>query len=207
MAKKKKSSQEKIVGRNWTFEIYPESVDTNYVSILDMLHVAWSESPLHDKDINNNGEPKKAHRHIVLAFEGNKSYEQYLDIVKSVRGVPAPPDTAKVASIRGMVRYFIHRDNPEKAAYLQSDIVDHCGFDSSPYFQYAAHEVKKLLAEIFAFIDAYSILEFSDLMEYACKNYYESWFDLLTVGRQSWIVKCYIDSRRNSLKDDKKSES
>lgn len=207
MAKKKKTSQEKIVGRNWTFEIYPESVDKNYVQILDMLHVAWSESPLHDKDINEDGSEKKPHKHIILAFEGNKSYDQYLDIVKSVKGVSAPAYIAKVSSIRGMVRYFIHRDNPEKASYLQSDIVDHCGFDSSPYFQYAAQEVKKLLADIFAFIDSYSILEFSDLMKYACKNYYESWFDLLTVGRQSWIVKCYIDSRRNSIIDAKKSES
>ena len=33
-------------------------------------------SPLHDSDINADGEPKKPHWHVILTFKGLKSYEQ-----------------------------------------------------------------------------------------------------------------------------------
>lgn len=54
--------------RNWTIVLYPESVPDNWRDILDDLHIEWIESPLHDRDINANGELKKPHWHILLMF-------------------------------------------------------------------------------------------------------------------------------------------
>lgn len=63
--------------RNWTFIGYPnESLPENYAEILDELHIAWVESPVHDKDTNPDGEIKKTHIHFVVSFEGNKSFSQ-----------------------------------------------------------------------------------------------------------------------------------
>ena len=47
--------------RNWSLVVYPESAPENWRDILDDYHIPWVESPLHDKDINPDGEIKKAH--------------------------------------------------------------------------------------------------------------------------------------------------
>lgn len=193
-----------MLGRIWTFEIYPESVDPKYVDILNELHIQWCESPVHNMDVTQEGEHKKDHIHIVLKFEGNKSYKQYKEIAESVKGVPAPEHTAHVESIRGMVRYLIHLDNPEKAQYERENIKTHGGMDIEEYFMYPASLVKLYLAEIIQFIDAEGIEEYCDLLSYACKEYYDTWYDLLTIGHQSFVVCKYLDSKRNSRKQREK---
>ena len=57
-------------GRDWTFIVYPESAPDNWRELLDDTHLRWIESPLHDKDVNEDGEIKKPHWHILLSFEG-----------------------------------------------------------------------------------------------------------------------------------------
>ena len=66
--------------RTWTFIVYPESAPQNWRELLDECHVSWVESPLHDKDVNPDGTVKKPHWHIILLFDGNKSYEQVKEI-------------------------------------------------------------------------------------------------------------------------------
>lgn len=46
--------------RNWTMIGYPgDSLPENYREILnDQLHLSWCESPVHDADVNGNGEEK-----------------------------------------------------------------------------------------------------------------------------------------------------
>lgn len=194
-------------GRNWTFVIYEESVNPLYRNILDNLHIQWCESPYHDRDIDlETGVIKKPHWHIVLCFEGNKSYDQYLDIVASVNGVPAPADTARVNSIRGIVRYLIHLDNPEKAQYERSCIIAHGGMDIQPYFQYPAEMQKRYIQEMQAYCDANCIFEYCDLLDVAARDYYDTWFDLLTVGHQSFVMTKYIDSKRNKYKQSLKED-
>lgn len=56
--------------RMWTFVVYPESAPENWRDILSDYHIPWVESPLHDKDVNPDGEVKKAHWHIILFFDG-----------------------------------------------------------------------------------------------------------------------------------------
>ena len=85
---------------------------------------------MHDLDLNGDGSSKKPHWHIVLIFEGNKSIEQIKQITDSVKGtIPF-----KVASIRSMVRYLAHIDNPDKYQYPVSDIIAHGGADIADYF-------------------------------------------------------------------------
>ena len=63
MTKSKKPVEK---GRDWTFIVYPESTPKNWRDILDETHMRWVESPLHDKDVNPDGELKKEHYHILL---------------------------------------------------------------------------------------------------------------------------------------------
>ena len=116
MAKNKKD----VRARTWTFILYPESAPENWRYILDGYHIPWVESPLHDKDVNPDGTVKKAHRHIILLFDGKKSFEQVKDITDALNA----PIPQKTANTKGLVRYLIHMDNPEKQAFCPG----HAGF-------------------------------------------------------------------------------
>lgn len=71
--------------RNWTFVVYPESAPDNWREIIDEYHTPWIESPLHDKDVNPDGEIKKAHWHVMMMFPTNKSYDQIREITMKLR--------------------------------------------------------------------------------------------------------------------------
>ncbi|HAA0081853.1 TPA_asm: hypothetical protein GDG64_14435, partial [Listeria monocytogenes] len=65
------NQKNKIVkGRDWTFIVYPESAPGDWRDILNKTHLRWIESPLHDKDVNADGEVKKEHWHILLSYDG-----------------------------------------------------------------------------------------------------------------------------------------
>ena len=54
---------------SWTCVVYPgESLPEKWKEILGELMIPWAISPVHDQDVNANGEKKKAHRHLLLAF-------------------------------------------------------------------------------------------------------------------------------------------
>ncbi|MGQ7458473.1 Rep family protein, partial [Streptococcus suis] len=65
-----KTKKEVQKGRDWTFIVYPESAPSNWREIFDETHMRWVESPLHDKDVNADGERKKPHWHILLSSDG-----------------------------------------------------------------------------------------------------------------------------------------
>ena len=60
--------------RYWTIVVYPDSAPQDWRQKLDGLQ--WVESPLHDKDVNADGTPKKAHWHIMIFNSGKISYNQ-----------------------------------------------------------------------------------------------------------------------------------
>ena len=57
-------------GRNFATMVYPESAPENWREILAGYFIPAFISPLHDKDLNPTGEPKKPHHHVMLMFEG-----------------------------------------------------------------------------------------------------------------------------------------
>ena len=62
--------------RNWAFIQYDDSAPEDWREKLSELNIELVESPLHDKDLNPDGSNKKAHRHILVSFKGNKSFSQ-----------------------------------------------------------------------------------------------------------------------------------
>ena len=84
MAERKASDARK---RNFATVIYPESAPENWREILAGYFVPAFVSPLHDKDVNATGDPKKAHHHVMVMFEGKKSDEQVKTMFDSIGGV------------------------------------------------------------------------------------------------------------------------
>lgn len=177
--------------RVWALVIYPDSAPSNWLEQIDELHTEALLSPLHDKDVNPDGEPKKAHYHLLLMFNGVKSYEQVDEIAKAL-GTQHP---VKVQSAKGYARYLIHLDNPEKHQYDRKDIKAFAGVDVAEYLKPSASARYELIAEMMEHVRLYSITEFAELMEYAAKHRRDDWFPVLC-DNSAYVMSKYIQSKR-----------
>lgn len=182
--------------RNWTFLVYTESAPENWKEILQKNFAKTVISPLHDKDMNEDGTPKKPHYHILMMFDGVKSYNQVLDITKSLN---APiPQVAQ--SAKGLVRYMTHMDNPEKAQYKKSDIIAYNGADLTELLKPSSQDRYSMIAEMLQFIDDNQIMEFEDILSYARHEKISTWFPLLC-DNSAYIIDSAIKSKRNRFKE------
>lgn len=162
------SESQELRSNTWTFCIYPDdSLPDNYLEIINSL--SWGVptllSPVHDSDVNGNGMEKKKHIHVMLYFGkgANKSYTQVMKFVSKLNGCPCEV----VHNSVGMIRYFVHRDNPEKAQYKIEDIKGFWGFQYLEAFENLATDEN----EYFSFLEDYC----EDNMIY---NYYQLTFSL-----------------------------
>lgn len=192
MSGNKSSGNKETRTRNWTIVLYPESAPENWRDILDELHIEWVESPLHDKDINADGEPKKPHWHVLLMFGGVKSWEQVLEITGQLNA----PIPQRCHNAKSMVRYMAHLDNPSKAQYSVSDIIGHGGVDLSEMLRPSSSERYTIIAEMTEFISDNDITEFKDLLDYARMYQFDTWFPLLC-DNSAYVIGQYIKSNRH----------
>ena len=178
--------------RNWSVVIYEDSAPSNYIEILDELHIEWIESPWHDKDMNADGTPKKKHKHLGLCCSGVKSYEQIVELVKPLN-CPIPQ---RIHNLRAFTRYLVHLDNPEKAQYDIKGVVAHGGLDVAELLRPSSSLRYTLIGEMLQYVKDNCIIEFQDLVDYAQTNMNDTWFPLLC-DNSAYIVNLYITSQRN----------
>ena len=69
--------------RNWAFVVYPESAPSDWIEQLQLSGAQFAISPLHDKDLNATGEPKKAHWHVIVVY-GSPTTESNVRALQSV---------------------------------------------------------------------------------------------------------------------------
>lgn len=128
--------------RIFTVIAYPESLpglpegaskddaNAHLIEIMDSLCVPYAISPLHDADVLSDGSLKKPHWHIVIKWRNTTTIKA---VIKHVCPALGCPMYAKiVASMRLMLRYLAHQDNPEKAQYNPAEVIYH-GIDPSDY--------------------------------------------------------------------------
>lgn len=173
--------------RNFATVVYPESAPENWIDIIRDSHVNALISPLHDSDINPDGEIKKPHFHVLIMFDSVKTIEQFDDFSKTFGGV----GKEKVNSIRGYARYLCHLDNPEKASY---DINSVISIGCEDYFDIISLPTDKYgnIRDMMRYCIDNDITNFSDLLLYASENN-ESWFRCL-VDNGTYVIKEFLKS-------------
>lgn len=152
--------------RNWAFVLYPESAPQDWVDQLKQSGLKCAISPLHDRDVNPDGEIKKAHYHVIVCYEGPTTYNN----VKSLTDRLNQPIPQPLEQVRGYYRYLTHEDNPEKAQYAKADIQRLNGFDIREYVELTRTEVIRLMKEVQMFIWDNGITEYGDLMNVLLKG-------------------------------------
>lgn len=185
------STKKSIKKRNWAFVLYPESAPADWFDRLKQSGLMGAISPLHDKDVNADGEPKKAHYHVILVYGNTTTYNN----VKSLTDSLNQPIPQALEQIRGYYRYLTHKDNPEKYQYSDSDIVTFGGFDISDFVEMTKSEVTKYIKEIHAFVRDNNITEYSDLCDMLIDAGLEELYEVAI--NHTLFVNSYISSRRN----------
>ena len=159
--------------RNFVTIVYPESAPSNWREMLAETCVPAIVSPLHDKDMNPDGEPKKPHWHVMLMFPGVKSLEQVTGLCKQFGGIK--PQI--VSSVQGQARYLIHKDNPEKYQYKPGEIECFSGADWSEIVKTSRDRYDTLEA-IIAFMDEKKMFSYYNLVNY-CRLNNRQWFEVV----------------------------
>ena len=157
--------------RNWWFVLYPESAPPDWRDRLRATGLPIAISPLHDKDVYDNGEqagqPKKPHHHVILAYPGPTTYSVVCKLVQGELGQPIPQP---LEAIRGGYRYLSHADNPEKYQYDAKDIETLNGFNILDYVDMTAAEAVAMNKELVSLIMELGFADYCDFIEYLLFN-------------------------------------
>lgn len=183
--KKKKKAQTRT--RNYATVVYPESAPDNWQVILAEQCIPTFISPLHDKDVNPTGEPKKPHFHVLIMFDGVKTSEQARAVFDLIGGV----GTEVVQSLRGYARYLCHLDNPEKHQYNIDDVVSLAGADYRSIIGLATDKYVAI-GEMMDFCITNQVMSYAQLLVYSRHNR-QDWFRTL-VDSSTMVMKEFLKS-------------
>ena len=208
MAKNTSKSDERT--RNWTFLIYEDSVNKDYLEELGDLHIQCCISPWHDKDVwsakdekenpdHKQGTPKKKHAHVIVSFEGNKSFKQISELSSSIGGtIPKP-----IQSLSGMCRYLAHLDDPHKAQYNPKDIIVMGGMKIDDYLyglsETAESEIYLNLLDLIFERDEDFTTDLYTFGKYIKENETRDVYKVFS--KNTLKLNAVITSKRNHLKD------
>lgn len=187
-------SEKNVKKRNWAFVAYPDSVPDNWRDFLIKSGLPCAISPLHDKDLDPTGSPKKPHWHVIVCYSGPTSY----NVVKGLCDSLNSPIPQPLEQVKGYYRYLTHKDNPEKAQYSESDIVVLNGFSIFDFVDPTKSEVISAKQSLQRLILEMDITEYSDFMDYLLYNGQGIEYDV--ASGNTYFFERYISSRRNKGK-------
>ncbi len=186
MGEKKSSGRGRT--RNFATVVYPDSAPENWREILAEQLIPAFISPLHDKDLNPTGEPKKPHYHVMLMFDSVKCMEQGIDVFIKIGGVGCEV----IQSVRGYARYLCHLDNPEKAQYNAESVKCLAGADYMSVIGLAIDKYKAI-GEMIDFCEDNNIVSYSELLKF-CRVERFDWFRVLC-DNGTMVMKEYLKSK------------
>lgn len=219
MAKKKKyqAETEQDRSRTWAFEIYPDTADPEWMNYLAESLIHAYISPLHDKDLDPNGEPKKAHYHVMLMYETVQYPHQVIeDIITfggcGVGGCNIKEDIEKcnldIVKVIGRKRQHWNGYTEDGKCFGQIEKIRSksgmarylCHMDNADKYRYNENEVivfgkPDYLEVCGSNINRYEILE--EMREWCQKNnvlYYSDLYDYASIERPMDWFKVLSDN-------------
>lgn len=210
----------------YQFLFYPELSDVDPLCwALNAMCWNWRVSPLHDKDVKEDGSPKKAHYHVLVGFAKDapdfKTFKGALDALDNP-GIAVPPAReCLVQDPMAAEDYQEHKNNPEKAQYSASDalesdawnVVDYCTKDQKADYKRTLRQRQKqdkteYKTEYIGYcMDWLSTpgnpCELSSLLDHLRKDRPEYFAAALD---SSYVLKSYADSKRHCERDEEVRE-
>lgn len=171
----------------WTFLVYQDSSPINWKELLKDTNVSLAISPIHDKDLNENGELKKAHYHVVLAFRNTTTYNNALEIAK----ICGANIVKKVFSMSGIYEYLTHENELNKIHYDKNDITKMNNFDLNEY-DVTTRKIEDLndFKLLFSIIINNNVTTLSKLFEIISDSNNDNLFKILKAN--AYLINCLI---------------
>lgn len=158
--------------RAWWGVLYPESAPENWREMIADDLVETLISPLHDKDMLPNGEPKKPHYHVLISFKNPTTRETAAETMKRWGVVvqehwpkPGEPDSFKVKDFKQAARYLCHLDQADKHRYEISEVTSIGAIDYAALVMSSTDE-DAMLDEIFETMDMYGLDTYSAVVRW-----------------------------------------
>lgn len=184
-----------IKKRFWAFVLYPDSAPEDWQEQLQLLGVTSAISPLHDLDVNADGDVKKEHYHVILAYNGPTTFNNVKRLTVETLNATIPQP---LESIKGYYRYLTHKDNPDKAQYAESDIKHLNGFNIFDFIDVSGLEKTRLKVSVLDDIIKHDIREYAQL----CLFYaYDDLTKFELVSTNTIFFNRFLASRRCSKTD------
>ena len=187
--------------------LYPDCVsyDTdNVIKALSAEHLTFALSPIHDKDLDDDGNIKKSHYHLLLAYSSATTLNNIRGWFNACGMPESDLHAVRVcASGVGYYRYLTHMDNPEKAQYDVNDIrVFNDSDEIFKKFSKTSSEKIDDLVRLFQLVDELNTISFHSLLQYLMLNERDL-FKLLTSS--SALAICVKEYQRSLEYDLKRS--
>lgn len=197
--------------RHFSFIAYPEFLsDKDYFESLQqcqidvfqkLLSMGFSSiavSPLHDKDIKDDGEPKKQHFHIYHFVDNKKSLSAEIKKL-NYQGLFCFPEQLVVHDVRSCLRYFKHLDEDHSIKPLYEDDILST-LDLIDTVNLALSDRKsdsQIVSELIDDIIDNEISSFHRFVEFVRNN---KSYRIDFILKKSYFFKSYIDSFRFSIR-------
>lgn len=183
--------------RDFATVVYPESAPEGWIDKLKDTHIPCFISPLHDQDINADNTPKKPHYHIMVMFPSVKTKDQAIEVFQLIGGVGCEV----ISTRRGYARYLIHKDNPEKHPYSETDVIALSGCDFYETISLVSDKYA-VLNDVIMFIKDNNVDNVLDLYNYAHSHDMFDWCRI--IQDKSFVVNMFCNANYQRIREIKK---
>lgn len=181
----------------WAFILYPESAPLDWLSILRDSYLNIAVSPLHDRDVKEDGTPDKPHRHVMVMYGDSSTSTATEELAMKVNGSHVIP----IQNSWNYFNYFDHHRETNKQLYDHKDIILLNGVAEYDIKTMSKNEDLHMKMEIMQYIRDNHICEYSDLLEQVT-GYNMEWFDY--AANHTILFNAYLTSVRHKRANEEK---
>lgn len=180
-----------IRARSYAMMLYADSMNADWEEILKGEKINGF-AVYHDKDVKDDGKPKKSHYHILIRYKNPKAESVIKELAKKIGA--ANEKIIIVKEFKKYAEYLIHKNNPEKTQYSLDDVKSYGDMDYKRLMAGGERNQDiEVLKEILDFCIENNIYSYADLLIYALQNN-EDWLRVIS-GRYMRCISAYLKSR------------
>lgn len=171
--------------RYWTAVGYTDNMRDDWQEVIaNQLQYPYVYC-IHDKDKQGDGDDRKTHVHIVVAYGNTTTYKTALALFRKLNkeGCEAFNTCQPVANIRYMYDYLIHdtEDSKKKGKYPydKSERITGNNFDIGAFEQVGTADKKRMRRELGKLIYDHGFTNYLDFYFYVCNNFDSEYEDVI----------------------------
>ena len=176
----------KVHARYWQAVGYNENFVENWQDVISQRFQVSFAYCIHDKDIDQNGDHRKTHTHIIIAFPNTTTQKTALAVFKTIEkdGCSAYPNDViqQVFNIRNAYDYLRHDTDDcrkkGKYQYAQNERITGNNFDIGNFEQLSQADKIRMRKELAQDIIENGFTNFSDFFMHVMSNYDDEYFEV-----------------------------